>query len=422
MRSRTESFYLWTSRLMCWAIFTLALQILLVPLLIAPLAAAGVSCGLIRKHGNVGHVAIATSTLFALVLFEGGARIAHSSTRQFSRPHELLTSEHQRYYEPGRRIVDFEIPYGDLFPLSRRSLPTIVVPRRVSFETDELGFRNRTAYTAYRGQPFILVGDSFGVGAGSSQEDIVSEVLSRDHGIPVYNASWPSDPAKYVETFRFVRESVEGDPLGIFMIFEGNDFPCPREKLLFDVHRRWYAYVLKSVRRLQAFRNVAGLFRRGLDSLGVTKPGEVSVWSIADQDVGFYDRYRVVAERPSLDGCSVEEEFSDFAEIREFISLLVFVPTKFRVYHALLSDPGDSALPNMQAEFLEDLAGQLGVPYLDLTSSLERESRLLLEEGRYTFWRDDSHWSPEGMRVGAQEIAKALQPDHRTEERKPSVR
>jgi len=45
---------------------------------------------------------------------------------------------------------------------------------------------------------------------------------------------------------------------------------------------------------------------------------------------------------------------------------------------------------------------------IDLTQALVNESKRLLPEGKLTFWRDDTHWNPDGIAVAAQIVAKTL--------------
>ena len=405
MPNRNQTLLAWLSHLGGWAIFTFALQVLFIPLIVAVPLAGGISYALVQSHGAAGHMALAFSTLIAFGIFEIGARLSVSPPERYSRPHEKFSSEDFPYYIPNSQVDEFDIPYGDLFSLSDHSIPTIIEPRRVRFLTDGLGFRNQSDY---EGHSFVLFGDSFGLGTGGTQGDTIPELLERDHGIPTYNASWPSGPADYVDTHRYLSERVGTNFRSIFLIFEGNDLSCKDEKLHFDVFRRWYGYVVKPVRNLHTFRTISRLLRRATNHLGITKTGKVSVWPIGGKDVGFYDPYVIATTRPSGDGCDWEEEFVGFPEIRENLSLLVFAPTKYRVYQPLLPGRAQAPLPNARALFVEELAERLGVPFLDLTPTLTRHSRQLLGEGRYTYWRDDTHWSPTGMDLVAQEIAGAL--------------
>ena len=48
-------------------------------------------------------------------------------------------------------------------------------------------------------------------------------------------------------------------------------------------------------------------------------------------------------------------------------------------------------LPNAQWEAVKALAERFKIPCTDLTGPMVAESARLLKEGKYTYWKDDSH-------------------------------
>src|SRR5919198_2974410 len=87
-------------------------------------------------------------------------------------------------FEPNRHYSN-ERTYGDGAAMG--NLPELRQYRRETFTTDALGFRNvavpRSAPVAA-----ILIGDSFAVGSGVSDEETLSSRLSKLSGCTVYNA------------------------------------------------------------------------------------------------------------------------------------------------------------------------------------------------------------------------------------------
>src|SRR5713226_1820063 len=87
-------------------------------------------------------------------------------------------------FEPDRHYSN-ERAYGDSAAMG--NLPALRQYRRETFTTDALGFRN---VAVRRSEPVaaILIGDSFAVGSGVSDEETLSSRLTRLAGCTVYNA------------------------------------------------------------------------------------------------------------------------------------------------------------------------------------------------------------------------------------------
>ncbi len=90
-------------------------------------------------------------------------------------------------YQPSVNFVGNT--YGDLADVSGRS--DWREWRRVKFVTDEAGFRNEPRSPGLDTRPLdvIVLGDSFGVAAGTSQEELLSSQFARNFGLSVYNLS-----------------------------------------------------------------------------------------------------------------------------------------------------------------------------------------------------------------------------------------
>jgi lysophospholipase L1-like esterase len=97
---------------------------------------------------------------------------------------------------------------------------------------------------------------------------------------------------------------------------------------------------------------------------------------------------------------------ASFARLAPDLAAAFFIPTKYRVYQPWVS-PGE-ALPHASWEHLERLCAEHGVPCFDLTPALQRRSEDLLASGRFTWWRDDTHWNGAGIDAAAARVAEAL--------------
>jgi hypothetical protein len=325
-------------------------------------------------------------------------------------------------YVPNQE-VDFHMPFGDLFAMSNYFYSSLPELRRERFYTDSLGFRNRHDY---RGESIVLFGDSFVVGNGTDQFDILSEVLNEKYGLDVYNAGMSGAVGEYLDRFRLMERTYGKGFRAVFLIFEGNDFPCESGSvtaeslqlrneqpalhgLLAERYPRALAlatYVPEQVRQLESYRFFFGLTRRAMFRLGLYGRGDLSVIvkRVGPYDMGFWTHY--IKQSTLRQACEWDPVFSGLKEIANRVDLIVFIPTKYRVYFPYLGLGQE--LPNAQWDYLNDFARSIGVRAVNLTQPLAAESAKLLEEGQYTFWRDDTHWNPHGIAVGARVIAEEL--------------
>src|SRR3974390_3549436 len=98
------------------------------------------------------------------------------------------------HYKPerhGERLI----PFGDLVAMDPNTRSTIAEPRWVRYHIDSTGFRNDSDYS---GEKLLLVGDSFIAGSGTTQDDILSNQLKQNYGIPAYNLAFPGKLHSYV--------------------------------------------------------------------------------------------------------------------------------------------------------------------------------------------------------------------------------
>ena len=389
-------------------VFSGWLMLMSIPLWFAIVIGGIVAYFLSRSRETYAIALVASSLLIGFVGVEILLRTHNVQERpQYYRPHEMLLARGANgmmNYERNRRIEDFSMPFGDLGAMSK--FETIMEPRTIKFYTDSLGFRNEKDYA---GEKLVIFGDSFVVGNGTDQEAIVSEVLTKKLRIRTYNAAFSTGIEGYVARVEFLKQRYGDSFRAIILIFEGNDFPCEEEdsKARSAERRRvLFGYVPPFVRELESYRLFYGLTRRASYVLG--GDSLVSVHRVGGNDLGFYKKYIKVTKRQRGCGWSPYPVF--LRRVLDQVDLLVFVPTKYRVYHPLMADPeNDRALPNIQAEFVERMARDLSVPYLDLTPHLISASKRLLEEGKYTFWRDDTHWNEHGIEVAAQALTARLQ-------------
>jgi len=352
------------------------------------------------KVGNL--ILLACSILVAFMMCETVFRVLPDKPTTFYRPHEKFQSSPN--YRPN---VDerFDMPHGDLLALDFLAPAGIKEPRRVRFKTDRLGYRNDLDY---HGQKIILVGDSFVVGNGSDQDEILPNVLKREHGLDAYLAAYPGHPNDYCRRIKELLNTIDERAVALAFIFEGNDFITPRRHPdAPDPYDRFKAAAIKFL-GLEYPRFLFNLARQA--GWVLHRPGlqPVEVYRVGKREVGFYGNYieAALAAQPRLR----LEPGECPAEVMARLKAVFFIPTKYRVYFYLLSDHQGRRLPEPPPAYLvtEKFFAAYGVPVIDLTAVLRQKARELIDRDRYVFWRDDTHWNGEGLKAAAAQIALFL--------------
>jgi len=362
---------------------------------------------------------IAGGLLAALVLLE---ILLHflGPGRLYRTPDDMLATFDYRLghglYKPGRQ-GKMHIPFGDMVAMDRSTRPAIAEPRWVRYHIDSAGFRNDANYA---GQKVILVGDSFIAGSGNTQQDLLSNQLQRDYGIPAYNLGFLGELHSYVRCVEGFFKTHPSGPQALIFLFEGNDFPLPKpgsrsttskkkppEPSSFEVARKEFQQAFKE---LLVYRYAFSLYHILKNRLGPAAPPKVTVLTLQGPGhlhMGFLKAYVAVTQRTSYD--AGDDFFLKLGRIKEHLGGIFFIPTKFRVYYTMLEGGPRPPLPNAQWEYVQATAKRLGVRCVNLTGPLEEESRRLLPYGKLTFWKDDSHWNRYGMAIAAREVQAFLQ-------------
>ncbi|UCF67953.1 MAG: hypothetical protein JSV80_01255 [Acidobacteriota bacterium] len=383
--------------------------------------AATVGFGILALRGSRGQLLLLLASLvvsLGCVELLARAMASTGQTEPYSRPDEKYedfsragpTEPPPPRYESAVD-VSFPMPHGDLRAIDA-SLPRAVwEPREIRFITDSLGFRNDADY---RGQSLVLAGDSIAICSGTDQRDMLSNVLRDLHGLDVYSVAHPADPDYYFANLRWALGMLRGRPplvRAIIVFFEGNDFvargrrvsrPLRRPNPYDRIKQRFLARFPDQFLGMRALFNMT---RRVEQTLFHHGPRAVEVWDVGGQPMAFLGSYIDAARAENLE-LLLSRPVPP--ELIERIALVAFAPTKYRVY-APLFDDGRGALPPPAG--LTALRGAFeprGVEVVDLTDALAQRARELLDAGEYVYWRDDTHWNAEGIRVGAAVLARHL--------------
>ena len=340
---------------------------------------------------------------------------------------------HQLYYRPDDRylcrwppvpiLVRYEPDavfqrrtHGDLAAMAGKS--ELREERDLHFETDGRGFRN-TGPLPSEPLDILLLGDSFGVGTGTSQESTWGALLAERWGYATYNLSTPGGPWNELMNLKaeLDRLPTQAGTVVLWAIFGGNDLdddypegldlPEPGGPL------ERFAVSYRSFRRHSPLRRLTRRFSTSRETvLERTLPGD-----------GRFLFLELYAKRADRSLAEVLEHSSHgaleriFAEMRRLASkkrlevAVVFLPTKAEVYAPVLDGSGtwsDAREPSGFATAVQTLCERQRFLFLDLTHHLVEAARSRFPRGEYLWWRDDSHWNVAGHQAAAEAVVEKL--------------
>ena len=140
--------------------------------------------------------------------------------------------------------------------------------------------------------------------------------------------------------------------------------------------------------------------------MGLKKKDQVEVLNINGHRMGVHRPSIAVVKRKSYQTPTYWEE--GLGSLRDNIKAIIFIPAKYRVYHDFPNTGKAAELPDVQWQSTDSLARKLGVQSINLTGPLREESRKLLPENKFTFWKDDTHWNANGIAVAARVLCARI--------------
>lgn len=332
-----------------------------------------------------------------------------TSVKPWDNPANLFDQDLMHLHRPHQHVAGETT--GDLVPWLG-----ISTDRRykVDLQFDRNGFRND--YEIQRADAVVL-GDSFVEGILVSQNDLVSSQLKQKLNVEVANLGQSGyGPQQELAVLR--RFGLELHPkVVLWFFFEGND--------LLDVPR--YESFIRDrenvIRERDSFRKRSFLRNALFTLAGYTAPkpniddSEARRRSgkfLINQNTGRETLYFAYPGVPLSDDDLASLEVTDktllqanqLAADRGARFLLVYVPTKFRVYRdfcefspdALATSWEPNDLPKRMAAWCENN----DIAYLDLTSALKQSAA----NGELVYFTDDGHWNAQGHQVAADAISR----------------
>ena len=295
--------------------------------------------------------------------------------------------------------------------------------RQVRFVTDEYGFRNETPRTGSEARPLdvIVLADSFGVAAGTSQEEILSSWLERDFGLHVYNLSVSRENPLQ----QYANLKIEGERLNtregtcvLWLIFPGNDLDEPYYRELENPQPVWPGPFKRFANSIGDFRSRSPV-RRLWSRDG---SGQVIERTLVDgRRILFHETYAQrrsrsaedIKQHPNFESLkSTLGAMERLAADRRLTVAVALVPSKEEVYSWVLDGAPPWSTDERLSYFsvvLRELCEQHGFRFLDLKPALVEASRRDYEKsGALVWWSDDTHWNGNGQRIAAATLYEHL--------------
>ena len=307
-----------------------------------------------------------------------------------------------------------ERTFGDLPNLA--NLPSARHYREEVFTTDANGYRNRRE-PAKPFEGILLLGDSFSTGSGIRDEQTLSEQLGDLSSCSVYNGGSSPEPLKLLNSLQMTHGLViweQSERRGLFQ-------PSLTEVLDGELSRKW-----RPIRRVLGDERVQYLRR-----ITSYSPDEILFGRAVKRlqnDEFFPNPYRGVAAEANLrngqEMLFLQSELDNYKSDRStdpafYVArknelqekgidlIVVLVPDKYVVYHDLLSP---APLGPDREPFLDLVEKQLvadGVPVVNLTPIFRERASAMIDNDRYLYFLDDTHWNAEGIHEAAESIVES---------------
>jgi len=375
-----------------------------------------------------GLVISVVACLIALTVVDLAARALLKSALYY-RPEDIYKNRQPEF--PSHSLFESNVSYtgktwGDLSSMTTRD--SLREAREVNFRTDPYGYRN-DPWDSTKPLDLIILGDSFGSGIGTTQEEMWDACLRRIYGLNTCNLSMPGN-SPWHELLTIKREmprlQVRPKTTVLWAIFGGNDLdePCPSILNLPPPNGFWKRFYVsfstfcrRSPTKQVAERALAGLVAkpRRDSTIVITLPDSRNFLVFSSDLVREQRSLDEVWQHPNLPKLrAVFAEMGSFTRARNINVLVVYVPTKCSVYGWLpeMAELWGNFTVGQRAAFsvaLDEMCRENGLQFLDLQPPMVQQARQLYEEsGELLWWRDDTHWNGRGHAAAARIVADRL--------------
>ncbi|GJM08776.1 MAG: hypothetical protein DHS20C11_10520 [Lysobacteraceae bacterium] len=305
---------------------------------------------------------------------------------------------------------------GDLGAMSGQ--PDWRVHKTIEFETDLAGFRNSNRVDSARS--VVVLGDSFAVGSGITQDLAWPEKLGPLLGREVVNLAIPSSPWMSLANFWYESDRIGGFEQAdvVLLLFAGNDLDEPYGKRRsFGSGKFTPPWWKKWQIRLENLQRRCALDKLIMMATVADEYGDQvqSVSRGGSSPILFFKPYVERAVRQTSD-IENHGNFSDLADILRALAnkvrrhggrlTVVNVPSKVEIYPEFV---GREYQPQAFGQVLAPVVAEIGAAWLDIGPALRHEAQRRGASGDLLWWPDDTHWNADGHQLVAQLVAQHLQ-------------
>ncbi len=291
---------------------------------------------------------------------------------------------------------------GELAPYTQYA-----VPKKNVWITDAYGYRN---LPARQRADVLLLGDSFSAGVKLDQSELLSEVLGKRIGQPVYNMAPAPGNFTLMDNFLATERYRQSPPK--LVILQRNEgylhLMQPINPAAIDfiqmVHER--AARLPQRRAMDAVAIGIDRFQKRnwyhWASSKVDRAIQPKELILHGKDVFMFgDSANQPAAEAEIDRLTrVVISYQDTLQKRGIAFLFMPVPNKENIYYQLLPS---HRKPVLLTELIERLKAA-DVPVVDLQTPFDSA----YAAGVRLYPRDDNHWNPQAVRIAAREVQQVI--------------
>jgi hypothetical protein len=272
--------------------------------------------------------------------------------------------------------------------------------RPMNIRTDERGFANPPSSGPYDA---ILMGDSFGLGAEQPQGANLASQISQHTGLSIYNTCAPMRAMsrehlmELIDQLGMTHGTVFFELMDRSLGYAGPPPKTPEQERL----DRWSKNAEYSP-LANISRDIVGRFYDGRLMPNPYAPNVVRRQLPDGQTILFFpeDLERTEPNRATWWAKYLTLLNKELRQ-RNFQLIVILVPSKYTVYQPLIKD----ATKTDKSEALKELQGKLhNLPVVNTAPALQQAAADELVHGRLLYWRDDTHWNADGVRVAVQQL------------------
>jgi len=322
------------------------------------------------------------------------------------------------------------MPHGDLGAMDVcNNFLDIAAPRNQLFITDENGFRN-DRHKIYESD-IIFVGDSFIAGTSNSQEHVPANIFEDLTKQKTYSITSISTPKIYEKHIAEQIKKMKSNAKIYLFYFSGNDFDYKflnrneinnnsskyndsfKTKIRFGYERlernkdKFFIEKISKINDKNIFykkiRPKSQRFYRKILTKW-TEACPVKYKNIQGHKVGFYYNYDIFLNENNHKIKYITSHIIEDSNILKKIKKIYYIPTKYEIYQNFFNEEKIVKFNNF--EYLKREYKKFDKEVIDLTQILKNEAEHRLNENKFIYWKDDTHWNIYGIEAAMKFISK----------------